>query len=351
MTHAKRLYDSTGYLSFDTLYSYNTFLTFVIGARGIGKTYNALRYSIEHKINTIYVRRTQEEADIASGKESNVLSEIIETYHIPFERLKDTKIPIYRIYDKEYAPEEENKTYCDICFASLTAFNKIRSIGLHKYDVIIYDEFIPEKIVRKMKHEGDAFHNMIETVNRNRELNGKPSIKIFALSNSNDIYNDILAHYDLISTLVKMQANKQEVNIDRKRSIGLIYPMHSPISERKKDTALYKALGDSEYTEMALSNKFSNNIDYPFIRSQNLKEYKPVIKVGELTVYEHKHEWKYYITWHYSGNVRKLEVNKENMTWFNKTSTGKGITLTHLIGDCYFENTKAYVLWKAYAQV
>lgn len=340
----KRIYDSTGYLNFDTLWGYNLFLTFVIGARGIGKTFNALRYCITHGINTIYVRRTKEECDIASGRETNVLTEIVDFCGYTMERIEGAEMTTYRVFRSE-------GEYCDISFSALTTFHKIRSIGLQKYDCILYDEFIPEKIARRIKNEADAFNNMIETVNRNRELKGQSATKVFCLSNSNNIYNEILAFYNLIPKLTKMQQNKDEIFIDRERSIGLIYPLFSPISEAKKQTALYKALGDTDYGEMALYNNFDQLPDYPFIKSQPLKEYTPKISIGDLTIYEHKSDFKCYITFHYSGSVRKLEVNTENMKQFRKLQIGKMVIATFFIHECYFENIKAFMLWKNYSEL
>lgn len=340
----RKIYDSTGYLDFGTLWDYDLFITFVIGARGIGKTFNALRYSIQNNINTIYVRRTKEESEIACGRETNVLTELVDMLGLKMERIEGAEIATYRIITGE-------DTYCDIAFEALTTFHKIRSIGLHKYDCIIYDEFIPEKIARKIKNEADAFNNMVETVNRNRELKGQKPTRIFCLSNSNNIYNDILAFYNLIPRLTKMQQQREEIFIDRNRGIGLIYPLNSPISEKKKNTALYKALDGTNYGEMALYNNFDTIPDYPFIRSQPLQEYKPKVTIGELTVYEHKTDFKCYITYHRSGSVRKLEVNTENMKGFRNMPIGKMVIVTFFINECYFENVNAYMLWKQYAQL
>lgn len=347
----KRIYDATGYLNIDTLWHYGTFLTFCIGARGIGKTFNVLRYCIEHKINTIYVRRTKEEADIASGKETNVLDEICTFCGRTYERLDGTDIPTYLIYQNGLTEDERVSQGMSICFASLTTFHKVRSVGFHKYDCIVYDEFIPEKIARKIKHEADAFNNMIETVNRNRELTGKPPVKVFCLSNSNDIYNDILAHYNLIRHLIKMQKTGSEIFVDKQRSISIIYPLHSPISEKKKETALYKAMSDSSYADMALQNKFEDDLDKPYIKPQDLKEFKPIITVGEITIYDHKSEFKVYLTFHRSGSVRKLEVNGENMRQFRKTGIGKKAILAQFVESAYFENAKVFMLWKSYMNI
>ena len=340
----KKIYDAMGYLNFDALWRYNLFMTFIIGARGIGKTFNALRYCITKGINTMYVRRTKEECDIAAGRETNVLSEVVDMLGYRMERIEGAEIATYRIYDGE-------QEKCDISFEALTTFHKIRSIGLHKYECIIYDEFIPEKIARRIKNEADAFNNMIETVNRNRELKGQKPTKIFCLSNSNNIYNEILAFYNLIPKLTRMQQTRDEIFIDRNRSIGLIYPLNSPISDAKKNTALYKALEGTDYGEMALYNNFDVIPDYPFIRSQPLKEYKPKITIGELTIYEHKTDFKCYITFHRSGSVRKLEVNTENMKQFRKLQIGKMVIATFFIHECYFENIKVFMLWKNYSEV
>lgn len=78
---------------------------------------------------------------------------------------------------------------------------------------------------------------------------------------------------------------------DNSRLVILL--LHSPISEKKKDTALYQN-ATSDFIEMALDNSFRT--DETNIRSEPLKEYIHIVSVGELGIYRHKSERKYYVS-------------------------------------------------------
>ena len=52
---------------------------------------------------------------------------------------------------------------------------------------------------------------------------------------------------------------------------------------------------------MSLNNDFSGE-EIGRINSRPLAEYKPIVTVGEITVYEHKSKRTYYISTHKTGN-------------------------------------------------
>ena len=69
--------------------------------------------------------------------------------------------------------------------------------------------------------------------------------------------------------------------------------LQSPISEQKKGTALYQNATD-DFIEMALDNAFRT--DETKIKSEPLKEYVHLVSVGEIGIYKHKSERKYYVS-------------------------------------------------------
>ena len=73
----------------------------------------------------------------------------------------------------------------------------------------------------------------------------------------------------------------------------IILLLSSPISEKKKSTALYQN-ADNDFIQMALDNSFRT--DETNIRSEPLSEYNHIVSVGEIGIYRHKSERKYYVS-------------------------------------------------------
>lgn len=67
----------------------------------------------------------------------------------------------------------------------------------------------------------------------------------------------------------------------------------SPISERKAETALYKNAND-DFMSMALDNAFRT--DETKVKSEPLKEFIHIVSVGEIGIYKHKTERRYYVS-------------------------------------------------------
>ena len=98
-----------------------------------------------------------------------------------------------------------------------------------------------------------------------------------------------------------MIEREQEVYIDNKRGICLYMLQKSPISEDKRDTALYRATAGTKFAEMALDNRFSFN-DMGNVCSKPLREYNPICAIGRITIYKHKSNINYYVSMHRTGS-------------------------------------------------
>ena len=287
------LYQDNGYLNFEYIYNLPTPFIFTTGGRGIGKSWNALKYLIEHGINTLYLRRTQDEVLL---QEIPKLSEIIKVnngINVDYE--------VEKLYKKKVL--SFNYSNCYIICISLYAFSNIRGFSGDNIECILYDEFVPEIHVRKLKEEGLALSNVYETIARNRELEGKDPPKLIGLSNSLNINNDIFRTFNLIPAAEELMETGKEIYIAPGNTKALIMPQKSPISQRKAETALYKATSE-EYAKMALKNEFIQN-DFSRVKKiKNLNSYKCVLQVGPLYVYRHKSNPEYYVTGH--GTTKKI---------------------------------------------
>lgn len=291
------IYLDNGYLNVEKILSYNMPFNFVVGGRGTGKTYGALKTAYELDKRIMLMRRTQAQCDLINKPEFN-----------PFKTIcRDIGKEIYvKSISKYNAAIYENKgdDLDDRLLGYTCALSTISNMrGFDSSDVtlLIYDEFIPEKHERNLKNEGSAFLNAYETINRNRELVGVDPLQVLCLANAFNIANPIFLELGLVGICEKMTLNGQEFYIDKNKGILLVMLSKSIISKEKSNTALYKITSGS-YSEMALKNDFSYN-DNSGIKSRPLKEYKLLCTVGEINIYKHKSKREYYISEHKTGTA------------------------------------------------
>lgn len=313
----KDLYLDSGYLNFGTIYNLPHMMTCIIGARGIGKTYGALKYCIEHDKKFFFIRRTQAQADVIGTIAMN-----------PFKKLNSDKgwciIPSKNSkYVNEFrrAREEDGKYILEegaVGYSSaLSTFSNIRGFDASDIDVIIYDEFVPQVGERAIKGEADSFFNMIETINRNRELNGDKAVRVICMSNSTDVANPIFIELQIVTKCMKAQNAGEWYLEDKNRGLSIVIPQDSPISCKKKETELYKLTKGTRFYESSADNSFAYNVPTNQV-SRPLKEYRPVASVGEITIYRHKNKTLYYVTKHRSGTTEYYGTSLKELRMFQK---------------------------------
>lgn len=298
------LYLDNGYLNMEGIIDSGFPFIFIPAARGTGKTYGTCKYFVEHPDEVILMRRTQTEIDLQNDPKGDgtsfypVFNDLGHEHHV-----SKSKNIGYVFDDTQGRHISTN--------IALSTFANIRgSFDLSKIKKVLFDEFIAESHVKKIKHEGMAFANFYESVNRNRELKGEDPLQCILAANSVNLANDIFMYFDIISHAEQMISNLEEVRIVGNKLI--IIPQHSPISEKKKATALYQAVND-EFSQMAISNKFILN-DFSYVKPRSLAEYTCEFRLGDLYVFKHKSRQEFYITFkkgqtaeEYSGNYSGLE--------------------------------------------
>lgn len=290
------LYDENGYVAQDWIIEHCQPYTFEIGGRGIGKTFGALRYLLrrprENKF--LYLRRTQTEADDCMTPASNPFKKLMIRYPEEF----DVKI---KKFGDHLGIIIDQMTGEDIGYiAGLSTFAKVRGADFSDVDFILYDEFVPEKQQHIDGEEYKLLLNLLETVGRNRELEGQEPVRLLAMSNANDIANPYFIGMEIVNRIGAMMQSGQERYIDPAKAREVIFFRRSKISEAKKKTALYRFAGtDSEFAVMSLENMFS--LDTRCIKSRNIREYIPQVRVGELVIYRHKSRSEYYVNCRRSG--------------------------------------------------
>ena len=277
----------------DLLIDSRAFITIAIGARGIGKSYGCLKELYIRKIPFIYCRRTQAQLDETTSKSLNPYNKIAADIGVTIvtDRIGKHSVGFYNanIEDGKIVHVEEPFSVG----VALSTFSNIRGISAESFEVLLFDEIIPERHERKIPNEGLAFLNMLESLNRNRELSGLKPLHVILLSNSNTINSQILDSIGCLREIDNMTRSGKERSIIKNGLVEIIIYKDSPISEEKAKTALYQVANNSDFMTMAIENRFAGG-DYEQVKPRPIKEYYPIVSYGNCTVFKHKSKQEYY---------------------------------------------------------
>ena len=340
------IYLENGYLDIRAIMGYGMPFNLIVHARGTGKTYGTLEMAIEDQIKFILMRRTEK-----------TVKTIIKPAFSPFKELNSNQdLNMFAFPEGDGSALYRHGEYDDkgklhasgdvlgMCVA-LSTIATMRGVGLSDYDLLFFDEFIKEDHEKPMMNEGAAFANAYETINRNRELQGWPALRCICAANSNDLGNPLFVYLGLTEQAIKLQQSGNDFAILKDRGVGLFIPHNSPISEKKKDTALYRLTQNTEYSDMALRNHFMIEGE-DTINSVNLREYKPLVTAGVLTVYEHRTEPVYFVSFHKSGSPETYKAERIELLRFkNKYMWLWG---EHMLRHIMFETYSSMKIFESY---
>ena len=316
-----KIFNEDGYLNFDYIMSKGLTHTFICGGRGIGKSFGILKWCIDNEVSFIYMRRTQTQVDLIKNDDFNpfkALENVLgESYRFMTMKVNRNITAVYRT---EYNTEKEKLEPVGVPLGYILALSTIRAVRgwSSTAKILIYDEFVPEKHERPLRGEGERLLNAMETIGRNRSLNNEEPLKLVALSNSNMLANPVFIELQMVGIAEKMIANNEYIRNYPDRQLTLILLSKTPISEKKAETALYKLAGkESDFFRMAINNEFTKE-EIQDIKSMNLKEYKPLVNVGELAIYEHKSRNEWYVCGHKSGTVSQYQTGPMELKRFTR---------------------------------
>lgn len=273
------------------------YFNFFIGGRGVGKTYSTLNYLKSSGKIFMYLRTSAKELEIAA--DSNVFGVI------------DKRITWRNLEDDFYAIEKNNKIIGYGC--ALSTFKNIRGVNFENVEVIFHDEFIPEISARKIiKNEADAFYNMIESVNRNRELLGHEPILYIACANANNIYNPYFISLNIINQIELALYDGSNRYIDYERGLQVVVLKASnEYIEKKKQTSLYKLTRGTEFEKMALLNEFSYNDFSNVKKNVKVAGYMPSVKIDNIVIWKKKGE-RHFVCRESNVRIKGREFRSKN---------------------------------------
>ena len=234
--------DNSIFLDFNKILSYGSFLTFCCAERGVGKSYGAKKFIINHfkktGKQTIYVRRYNKELNEALMKKGTPIF---------FDQIKDE-------FQNDKLSNNKELLYCnkEICgFAvALSTANILKSSTFENVDTIIYDEFIIDKgCYHYLQNEVTQMFELIETAFRLR--NGR----VLFLGNAISITNPYFTELNLT---IPYNSEYKIFKKDEKGNplITVYYGKNLAYREAKKSTRFGQLIANTNYGKYAIDNEF-----------------------------------------------------------------------------------------------
>lgn len=343
----KNLFLDNGYLNMqEIIESPYTFIILVTG-RGTGKTYGALKYMVDSGHKFIYMRRTDTQVQGIANAEMNVFNWLNDAEGKAIYPYTVTK-GVYGYYNSVLNEETGKYVKTGDCIGLLGALSTLsnkRGFSGKDIEYMILDEFCPEPHERALKNESDAIFNCYETINRNRELTGEKPLKLIMLANSNTLSSETIIKFGLVDIITRMKKHGKQIYKNDKRSMLVVCPNYSPISDRKMKTALYRLIDETDYKRMAIDNEFTD-ITFNRIKSKNLTEYRPIVSVGEITIYRHKNRNELYVSNHKQGDCNTYSTTQDELRKVKKLYSK--LAQYYIDGRILYENETCQVLFTEY---
>ena len=174
------------YYNYDKILSYNALLNFIIGERGVGKSYGAKLYVAKNFIKKgeefVYIRRYKTEVQSAMMKQN---------VGIFFDQIKkDDAVKNHDLSNKKDTMYIDKKI-CGYAIP-LSIANILKSSTYERVTTIIFDEFIIDKgCYHYLQNEVIQLLDIIETIARLR------NIRVIFLGNAISITNPYFTFFDL----------------------------------------------------------------------------------------------------------------------------------------------------------
>lgn len=234
------------YYSLGPVLSRNAVFNFIVGARGVGKTYSAKVWGVRDYINNgnqfIYLRRYATELKAATA---TLFADIAHEFPgYAFRAHGD-------VLQLRYGTGKDDK-WEDIGYAiALSKAQQKKSVAYPRVTKIIFDEFIIDRgAIRYMPEEAKAFNDFYSTVDRYKD-----KTRVLFLANSVSIMNPYFIEYE-----IRPRKGQEWI----KKADGFIcvhFPKSEQFAKGVLKTRFGKFIQGTEYANYAVGNNFSDNDD------------------------------------------------------------------------------------------
>ena len=265
--------------------SYNCLWMFILGMRGGGKTYGALKWCIEQHLKNrkkgiewqfLYVRRMKTElAKLTTARGGRLFNAVQKEF--PDHILKS----------------ESNVLYCDdavIGYAQpLSTASILKSDAFPNVKVIVFDEFIIDNrgTYHYLNDEVTKFLDLYETVARGRDVN------VFFLSNAVTVTNPYFDYFHL-----DKPHNGDIQRFGDSKQILVQNFVSSSLSVLKKKSRFGQIIEGTEYSDYAYDNEWLlDNTDFIEKKTQRARYYLTLrYKDSYLGIWFDDLQWLFYVS-------------------------------------------------------
>lgn len=310
---------------------------YICAGRGLGKTYSSLDLCREladgaFKIDEngpnkfLYLRRTGVEANSVASLESCPFKKYNKNEGYDISPDFNSTMGIGNFYWTADCLMNDHIGY----IAALSTFANLRGIDFSDVTFILYDECLPEtRNKRPLKDEGFLLLNMLETINRNRALEGKTEVVLVMLSNPIDLSSPFLSQLQITPILNNMILKGEQRYTNYERSLHIEKIIDHEVSREKGEVSMvYKFAKGTGFDDRALSGDFVDN-DMSIIRKVDLTEYKAYATIENICIYVHKNSGDIHISsicmpTKYNFRVFQKEMVREIFYWKYKNCVIQG---------------------------
>lgn len=236
--------------------SHNCLFNFVVGPRGVGKTYSSKERVLKNFVRDgeqfVYLRRY--ETEIKPGK-MNLL----------FNDVKSAENHVIEVKGGTFYCDDEVMGYA-LCLSKAAQY---KSIPFPDVTVIIFDEFIIDQgMVRYLDNEVETFCEMYSTIARLRD------VKVLFLSNAITVTNPYFIYFDIKPDKDREIIKKGDILVQMVESIEY--------SKAATDTRFGKLIMQKKYGEYAINNEFLNDNDNFICKMPGNAKCRAIIRADSL---------------------------------------------------------------------
>lgn len=341
-----RRYTDEGWIDADNLIDKcGCAFIYFIGPRRCGKTESVLRkfYRERQEKPFIFMRRKEGQLESACAPDGNPFKAMNKDLQLSVVPFKEGKL-----WHFSNSHIEEDKVVEDnrVCLAaSISALGRMRGANYDDYERILLDECVMVPTETRSKNEGSAMLNFYDTVNSNREIDGKPPVQLICCGNSDILDSPCLQAQKVNEIIEQMMREGKLEYINKERSIAVfLFSDSEKAKERGETSVLYKSLDDDDpYKQMAVNNHFVDlDASMKYIGSKPLNEYVCKYGIKNVYLYRHKSKNEWYVCNHRSGNPDMYEDNVEGHRRFRLQNphVHDAYIYDHMIFSSYANMTK-----------
>lgn len=226
------------------MWSRNAMWNFIVGGRGIGKTYGSKKHAIRAYLKTgetfIYLRRTEEELKAAKP---TVFKDIAGAFPDFLFRVNGVVGEIAR---KPESDKEKPKYSICCYFLALSTAGNVKSVPYNDVTLIIFDEIFANND-RYLPMEHEAFQEFYATVDR-----WKDKTRVLFLSNSVKMANPYFLAYNIIPNGKRFQLFEHGYILFENVDSG-------GFALKVRKTRFGQLIQNQEYAKYAIDNKFKDD--------------------------------------------------------------------------------------------